>query len=38
MWVVAVSNDCGDRAAGRYRRQYSGAQRWDPPFNVLRIA
>jgi hypothetical protein len=21
MWVVEVSSDCGDRAAGRYRRQ-----------------
>ena len=37
IWVVEVSSDCGDRAAGRYRRQYSGAHKCDPPFNALRI-
>ena len=31
MCVVALSCDCGDRAAGRYRWQYSGAHRCDPP-------
>src|ERR1700761_675747 len=34
MWVVAVSCDWGDRAAGRYRWQYSGAHKCEPPFNV----
>jgi hypothetical protein len=29
MWVVEVSNDWGDRAGGRYRRQDSGAHRCD---------
>src|SRR6478752_10455176 len=29
--VVALSCDCGDRAAGRYRWQYSGAHRCEPP-------
>jgi hypothetical protein len=37
IWVVEVSSDCGDRAAGRYRKQYSGAHKCDPPFNALRI-
>jgi hypothetical protein len=35
--VVEVSSACGDLAAGRYCRQYSGAHRCDPPFNALRI-
>lgn len=34
MWVVAVSCDCGDRAAGRYRWQYSGAHKWEPPLSA----
>src|ERR1700686_813480 len=34
MCVVAVSRDCGERAAGRYRWQYSGAHRCDPPLSV----
>src|SRR5262249_45362460 len=34
MCVVAVSRDCGDRAAGRYRWQYSGAHRCEPPLSV----
>lgn len=38
MWVVAVSCDCGDRAAGRYRWQYSGAHRCEPPLSVWLIA
>jgi hypothetical protein len=37
IWVAEVSGDCGDRAAGRYRKQYSGAHKCDPPFNALRI-
>ena len=31
---VALSCDCGDRAAGRYRWQYSGAHRCEPPLRV----
>ena len=34
MCVVAVSRDCGERAEGRYRWQYSGAHRCDPPLSV----
>src|ERR1700756_3332988 len=34
MWVVAGSCDCGDRAAGRWRWQYSGAHRCEPPLSV----
>src|ERR1700754_4848428 len=34
MWVVAVSCDCGERAAGRYRWQYSGAHRCEPPLSA----
>src|SRR5882757_11095833 len=34
MWVVALSCDCDDRAAGRYRWQYSGAHRCEPPLSV----
>ena len=37
MWVVAVSCDCGDRAAGRYRWQYSGAHRCEPPLSVCAM-
>src|SRR5664279_3079305 len=36
MWLVAVSTAWGERAAGRYRRQYSGAQRWEPPLRTRR--
>src|ERR1051325_3096289 len=32
--VVALSCDWGDRAAGRWRWQYSGAHRCDPPLRV----
>ncbi|EUA92226.1 hypothetical protein I551_1307 [Mycobacterium ulcerans str. Harvey] len=32
--MVAVSWDCGERAAGRYRWQYSGAHRCEPPLRV----
>ena len=32
--VVALSCDCGERAAGRYRWQYSGAHRCEPPLSV----
>jgi hypothetical protein len=38
MWVAAVSCDCGDRAAGRYRWQYSGAHKCEPPLSVWAIA
>ena len=34
MCVVALSCDCGDRAAGRYRWQYSGAHRCEPPLSA----
>ena len=34
MCVVALSCDCGERAAGRYRWQYSGAHRCEPPLST----
>ena len=34
MWVVELSCDCGDRAAGRKRWQYSGAHRCEPPLRA----
>lgn len=36
MCGVDVSSACGDRAAGRYRRQYWGEQRCDPPLSTRR--
>jgi hypothetical protein len=36
MCVVAESTDCCERAAGRCRRQYSGAHRCEPPLSTRR--
>jgi hypothetical protein len=35
MWVVEVSIASPCRAAGRPRRQWLGAQRWEPPLMAL---
>ena len=37
-WPVLLDRACPWRAAGRYRLQYDGAQRWDPPLVTARAS